>query len=264
MSDREKANLLGAVRIVHLEAAELSVEPGGRIEGPRVPSRTVIYNGDGNIVKEAVYSVDGNPSQVTFIRYNVGGRRKEEACYKADGGLVSRTDYEYDEEGRETGATRLLTHGLVTRLKGVPAYDGRGHKIEESWHYEDGSPHHKYVFTYGDDGGLAEQAVYTYADDGALEEKRVSIYGEAGHVREVVSLNADGQVLEGKYTYDYDERGNETEAVSYTPDGSPFRKSVFSYELDSVGNWIKQIERRHIIATGLETILVAHRILAYQ
>jgi len=263
LNDWTKGALLGKVKSSHAEIATLSNNAGQWIEESRVPIMTITYNEEGDVVKEVLYALDGNVSQVGFTKYDTDGNRTEVVFHNPNGGLVSSLVCDYDDNGKEVGSVYTSAQGLITKQKSVPVYDQTGNKAEESWFYEDGTRSRKYIYKYDPDGRLLEQLIHKYADDGSLEEERISLYSEKGNIVETFCLDADGQLLEGQTKYEYDEQGNETEVASYNPNGDLYSTTSYSYTFDSSGNWIKRTENFKTKLSGFETKSITYRTLTY-
>ncbi len=53
------------------------------------------------------------------------------------------------------------------------------------------------------------------------------------------SYNSDGALASWNVTA-YDDKGNEIESVSKKANGSVVNKSIYSYEFDFAGNWVRR------------------------
>src|SRR3954447_11119797 len=103
VTDRDKDRLIGAVRMIHTESFSLPVEAGAEVEESFLPVHTAIYDEVGNKIKEAFYTLDGEPSEVQLFKYDPDGRIVETSRHKASGGLLNYTTYAYDKDGKEIG-----------------------------------------------------------------------------------------------------------------------------------------------------------------
>jgi periplasmic protein TonB len=75
-----------------------------------------------------------------------------------------------------------------------------------------------------------------------------------------------GGTLTGKEVYKYDDRGNMVEMTLHNEDGSLQAKETYSYEFDSVGNWVKMTTSVAVIEGGkltFEPTEVTYRTIAY-
>jgi hypothetical protein len=129
-------------------------------------------------------------------------------------------------------------------------------RIEKPVYWQGGIP------PFWKHGALIYTDVYTYDNESRRSEHL--LYNADGVVesRSIVMFGADGRLAETK-TYDpvdvladwirtkYDERGNEIESAHFKEDGtlvevqrgacSHLNRSVFTYEFDSVGNWVERV-----------------------
>ncbi len=75
-----------------------------------------------------------------------------------------------------------------------------------------------------------------------------------------------GAALTGKEVYKYDDKGNIVEMTLLNSDGSLLSKEVYSYELDSFGNWTKMTTSVALIEGGklsYEPTEVTYRMISY-
>jgi TonB family protein len=75
-----------------------------------------------------------------------------------------------------------------------------------------------------------------------------------------------GAALTGKEVYKYDDKGNIVEMTLLNADGSLLSKEVYSYELDSFGNWTKMTTSVAVIEGGklsYEPTEVTYRMISY-
>lgn len=69
-SQREQDGLVGPVRTVRIERAQLLNEAGKYIEGPRDLSETMIYDADGRLLESADYLPGGAPDTKSTYKYD--------------------------------------------------------------------------------------------------------------------------------------------------------------------------------------------------
>ena len=76
------------------------------------------------------------------------------------------------------------------------------------------------------------------------EPKRVLLETAEYDVKGVKTQNQyfpiSGATLTGREVYKYDDKGNISEMTLVNNDGSLLSKEVYKYELDTIGNWVKQ------------------------
>jgi YD repeat-containing protein len=70
----------------------------------------------------------------------------------------------------------------------------------------------------------------------------------------------------GQETYEYDEQGHLTGSTVHDEHGVVLRRSVYSYEFDQAGNWVKMTTSIEVTESGqkrLEPVEVTYRTIAY-
>ena len=241
-TDRERENLLGAVRSVRSQLTD--------------------YIGE-NLVGE------GRTKQLDMVFYDANGNEVERTIYDDYGFLVGKELRTYEASGNLIKSVLSDDKGMVMERK-VYAYEHD--KLTEIVSY-DGKDNIslKQANTYLKNGRLGEQ---TYYDSKQAAGKTVYKYDEKGNLSEVTFYLANGSKAVApigpclgahRVTYSYDDKGRPMKVVAYEPTGEPkkswqysytpqgqivedIRESewsrmifVYTYEYDSRGNWIKQI-----------------------
>ncbi len=258
-----KHRLKGRVRSTHSEVANLAYDAGRWREDKRRALNTVLFNEEGYVTRELLYDLSGCLSQVGSKKYDAFGNKKETVFQNPKGGLLSSLVYKCDEAGKLLECVHTLAHGLIIKQRCQPVYDRAGKKIEASWFFDDGTPSRKYVYRYRVTGQLAQQVLYTYDDDGAIEEKWNTVYDEQGHVVETAGFDPEGRTIAGPTWYRYDDNGNEIEAATRDLRGDLYSSTIYSYDLDLQGNWIKRLEVFRTAQSGFETRVLTYRMLDY-
>jgi len=181
--------------------------------------------------------------------YNGDGALIEVALHSPKGDVGSKHVYTYDEKGNRLSDTYYYYYGpklTDSTEKTLFTYDEKGNKIEEAYHNGDGTKAvhpilkvHKIVFTYNDKGKVITQSLY-------------NIKG---------SLITKGQ-------FSYDTYGNLIEQSGYHKDVNNGKPSTYryTYEFDSMGNWIKQVKKKGITNSSKsisEPEEVIYRVISY-
>lgn len=244
--DREKENLLGAVRSVR---SQMTDYVGGNLqeEGRTKQLDMVIYDTKGNEVERTIYDDYGFLVGKEVHTHDASGNLIESVLSDDKGAAMERRVYTYD-------------NGKLIQLV---SYDGKDNAVL------------KQVNSYGENGRLREE---TYYDPKKAAGKTVYKYDEKGNVSEVAFYLANGSKAVApigpclgahRVIYSYDVTGKPIKVVAYEPDGE-LKKSwqysynpkgqiaediredawsrttfVYAYEYDSRGNWIKQIATVH-------------------
>lgn len=244
-SEKEQERLLGPVKTVLIEIANITEQSGKWIEGPRIPWTSTTYDPKGNRIEEnqlyedielnfkSVFSYDPPGVLKEGIEYDYQGtvmfkwvyahdpgqKKIEEIRYEPNGAVFSKSSYHYDEAGNLVEETRLHSHS-ANDLKWAYLYDEAGRKIEESF----------YV------------------------------------VRAQGLLNKAESTLDSKLVYAYDAKGNLIEEARYDGAGAVKSKKSYRYEFDAAGNWISQTAREWVTRSGkvsLEPTEVTYRAMTY-
>jgi periplasmic protein TonB len=102
--------------------------------------------------------------------------------------------------------------------------------------------------------------------EGARVVLETTTYDNKGNKVDNAYFLAAGGTLTGKETYKYDDKGNMIEMTLLNEDGSLLSKESYSYEFDSVGNWVKMTTSVAVIEGGkltFEPSEVTYRTIAY-
>ena len=187
--------LVGAVRTVRTETANVLKKDGHYVEEPRILSMIISLNEDGNRTELGLYDEKG--SLVRRIVSKFEGSKQVEFL-------------NYD------GAGRMW-------LRGVDHYDSEGRSKEQAIYNGDGSLRSKTTFTRNDLGQLMQRAEYDAK--GTLLDKFTNTFNAAGELKMVErsSHRADGS-LSSRELHNLTEKRSET--VSYNPDGSLAGRSI--------------------------------------
>ncbi len=159
--------------------------------------------------------------------------------------LISRTIYQYDEQGNLIREITEYCDNTETFIREYQ-YDGQRNLIQEAC-YVDGRlwslAEHQYdvngnrISTHGRGGAWIE---YQYNDQG---------------VRSIKYDESDGHVI---YELLYDQHGNLTRRIEYNDDGSIFTIDSAEYQYDAHGNLIRETQyndrHRDYIYTGEDRI----------
>jgi ankyrin repeat protein len=258
-SQRDEVGLVGPVRTVRVYRADVLVQDGKRVEGPRTLSETMVFDAVGRLLESADYLPGGATDTKSTWKYDDAGREVEHCSYVHDD-LVDRYVSTYDEKGRirerltyghsgkldrkevyqfsSTGRQARVTEykqGDVTGT-GDETYDEQGRLLERSGRREPSNPE-KYVYTY-DAAGNKTSEVHQYTSKGGRHEsKSVYFFGEDGRLREE-AVYQDG-ALSGRETYQYDARRNRIRIVTHKANGEIREALSVAYEYAADGNWSK-------------------------
>lgn len=267
--------LIGPVRTVRTETANMFEKDGHYVEGPRILNMTVSFDEDGRRPELCLYDEMGSLSRRIVIRFERGkqveylnydgagkmwlrgvshydakGRSDEQATYNGDGSLRSKTTVTYNDLGQ-----------LIERAE----YDARGTLLDKLSNTFNGAGVLKAVerSSYRPDGSLSlrestnptEMRVesVTYNRDGSLAGRSIRVN------QEITEYAADGSL---KKTTLITSTGRLPEESTYGPDGTIRKESQLPDEIDAHGNWIKQTKWVSD-SQGSRPVKVTYRVITY-
>jgi periplasmic protein TonB len=102
--------------------------------------------------------------------------------------------------------------------------------------------------------------------EGARQVLETTTYDQKGNRIDNAYFLAAGGSLTGKEVYKYDERGNIVEMTLHNDDGTLLAKEIYTYEFDSVGNWVKMTTSVAVMEGGkvsFEPSEVTYRMISY-
>ena len=247
-SDRQHDGLLGTVRSVRVESAELAKKSGKLVERRRVLNSTVTYDESGNILEDVIYDADGNPSQRRVYSPSANGSRN--VTEQIMGGFITTKEPPKEVTSRKGGQPsavkaddQIWNQQSVSLSKNVYKYkyDDRGNRVEEGWYSEQGALLYRIVYIYGDKGNITEE---THYNRDSLNRKITYIYLNGNVIEEVRESRVESS------------GGSYIDKQSYK----------YSYEYDTTGNWIK----RTVLSVGskkgkvtYEPYSVDYRVITY-
>src|SRR5687767_13374683 len=139
-NDWSRHQLRGRVRYAHSEVVDLSHKAHQWVEEDRRPLNTMAFNENGYVVKELIYDLHGDVSQIGFTKYDAHGNKKESLFKNPRGGLVRSLVCEHDAAGKLVECVYTQADGLIIKQRCRPVYNEAGNKVEEAWFFDDGTP----------------------------------------------------------------------------------------------------------------------------
>ena len=267
--------LLGPVRTVRTEVAQLSKKDGGYADGQRVLSMTVSFNEDGNRTELGLYDEKGSLVRRIVSRFE-GRKIVEYLNYDGAGKMWLRGVNLYDAEGRVREKATYQGDGSL-RSKTILKRNARGLVEEMAEQDAKGTVIDKISNTFDDAGALKTSERSMYRADGSLSLRELQNVPEKRS--ETVNYNADGSVAgkrvraneeiseyapDGslkKITY-LTNGGRLAEETAYNPDGTTKKDSEIPDEVDAHGNWTKQT-RWVSDSQGTRPVAVTYRVITY-
>jgi len=240
--DREKENLLGAVRSVRSQMADY-IDGKLQEKGRTKQLDIVTYDAKGNEVERTIYDDYGFLIGKEVHTHDANGNLIESVLSDPKGVVMERRVYAYDN-GK---VTEVVSYGEKHNvgLKQVNSYGEHG-RLREEIYYDSKKAIGKTVYKYDEKGNISEVAFYLANDSKAvapigpcLGAHRVTYaYDEKGKPIKVVAYEPNGE-LKKSWRYSYNLKGQIAEDIRE----SAWSRTtfVYTYEYDSHGNWIKQI-----------------------
>lgn len=240
--DREKENLLGAVRSVRSQMTDYIDEKLQEKERTKQLD-IVTYDTKGNEVERTIYDDYGFLVGKEVHTHDANGNLIESVLSDPKGVVMERRVYVYDM-GKLTQTVSYDGKGNVG-LKQVNSYGENG-RLREETYYDPKKAVGKTIYKFDGKGNVSEVAFYLANGSKAvapigpcLGAHRVTYsYDEKGRPIKVAAYEPDGE-LKKSWQYSYNPRGQVTEDIRE----SAWSRTtfVYTYEYDSYGNWIKQI-----------------------
>lgn len=195
-TDREFDGLKGRVKTVTVEEARYDLVGGETVERPRVPSRTVSYDADGNWTQWKDYDDKGRLMRSLVFSF-IGRDRvalAEHVERPPDALVVMRP---------ARRGPRRPDWRYSYKFKYVYGRDGK--RLGQTWYFNDGRPHLRQVYSYGP----GRRVMTLYDERGRLNDRQESKLDERGNEVEVLLRDT----VSDKHVYKYlefDAQGNWT------------------------------------------------------
>lgn len=168
---------------------------------------TCMYDSVRKHSQTTIYDASGERIRTLYCTFDDHWKSLEATAYM-DTLLYSKITWKYNPQGQliET----ILYTGSKQVNKTVYSYDSKGNQIQEITYDHLGQMQTAINRNFDDQGNMTEEAHYT------------------------------GNKLQQKSKLEYDTNGNVTQEMIHNSDGTTIRKS-YTYELDSIGNWVEKI-----------------------
>ncbi|MFQ5950254.1 MAG: hypothetical protein ACE5J1_06170 [Nitrospiria bacterium] len=243
-TDKEKERLLGPVKTVLIEMAEMSEKDGKWVAGTRMPWTSTTYDSQGRRIEEdQLYNDEPLNFKSVFI-YDANGRLKEGVEYDYQGVIAFTWSYIHETETKMIEERYRPDGSLFS--KSIYLYDPEGNLIEETRSHTQTANGFKWVYRYDKAGKKVEESFYLIRSKGLP--------------------NQTGTSLNYRSVYSYDDKGRLTEETQYDPAGGVKSEQKFRYEYDDEGNWTSQTAWQRGDSDGraaFEPIDVTYRTITY-
>ena len=268
-SDREQNGLMGPVRRVIMEFGIW--KSGKRLNGTNASMSTQTYDTNGNQIKDESNSFIVGTANIfwkskSVHNYDTEGRTKETIFYTQDRAdlnkwvIMSKSLITYNNDNNISKIESFGKNGSLDK-KSVYTYDNGGNPIQFTIYNSNGSILIESNYTY-DSKGTATHTSIAYKNDGSINFRSVNKTDDKGNVIEGLTFEPDGSIKE-KRVYIRDSNGKRTEQTVYDADGLSLEKETYSYEYDSIGNWIKETISSWDRKSGQERQIIRTRTIEY-
>lgn len=240
-TDREKANLLGKVKIIRSEMVSYL---GGKLQenGQTKKLDAVTYDVNGNEAERIIYDDYGFLVGKEVRTFDAKSNLAESILSDEKGVVIERRVYTF-EDSKLVQTISYDAKGNVV-LKQVYSYDANK-RLKEETYFNSKIAVGKTVYKYNEKGDVSEVAFYLADGSKAVApigpclgaHKIIYIYGNNNKPSKVVAYEPDGEVKKS-WQYSYNSKGLLVEDTRESAWSN--LKFVYAYEYDSQGNWIKQ------------------------
>jgi hypothetical protein len=223
-SDLDRFELLGPVKTVVTKHPQLQT--------------THQFDRNGLLISLELFANRETQTARYLFVHDTEGRITEEQTLDPNGAIAQKILFRHvlDQRGRQTAMVASTETGMFTHAE-FSTYDRRGFLAEELYIANHGASE-KSLFDVRHN--LVYHARYY---QGKLTQEATHHYGPLGRLRESRYYGPDGDMIR-KDLYRYNEGGQLLEQQSEFYRQTHRRKSVATYDLDHVGNWIKETIHR--------------------
>lgn len=232
-NDLERHRLKGKVKSVMETSMIISQTGDATAAGQVTYKKLALYNPDGFMTHATFYLAGGDFSFIEY-HFDTAGNQTGFQEYTNDGTLWSDVTYKLDEHG-------LHTEAVYDWLE-KKGYDELREKTDQLYEVLDRNPWDRVIYTYDYRGFPLEEKYLRESDD--LLFKFSYRYDIRENKVFMTYYNYKGRTTwETKYKYD---RKDELTGSNVFKSNRIAAESVYSYQYDAQGNWIKRTEQRKI------------------
>ncbi len=219
-TDAARERLQGPVKNVHVEIAKITRKDGIWIEEiPPMPWLSTTYDQEGHLVKEVQIYTHQALDFTSVFKRNATAQLTEGAEYDAKNKLAFSWTYSHDTVTGVMEEQRFSPEGTFFAST-TYRYDVSGNLMEENRFLPHTKNSFRWVYKYDPQGKPIEEAHYMIRSGFTPEQVVKSL-----NSRKVFLYNRDGLL---------------SEETQYDGQGNVMLERRYQYELDRVGNWIKQ------------------------
>ncbi len=207
----KEMNLTGKVKSVD-QITYVGIKKNGIIKkGVLKEEYSVLFNSNGNKIKEIWKNSDKSIKSKVLYKYNGFQENVEQLFYDRDDSLNIKIVYKYNKKCSPIFLTVYNNDHKIL---------GKG----------------KYI--YNDKGNLIRFS--SYDTNGTVTMKETYKYDSLGYIKSKESFAVGDDSV--KYEYKRDLKGNPVNIQIFNKHGNYIDIKIFAYKFDSNGNWVKRIE----------------------
>ena len=258
LSDLKGEDLLGAVHMVKEERIFFVKTGETWRELPRVIVSTTTYNLKGMTIESNLYKTDDSLASKVIFEYDEKGNRIAVKMYNPDGSLNRTEVYTNNERGNPTQIQLIKTDGTLINDATI-RYNDKGKRVKSFHTTPEINPEVKTKNIYDERGRVKE---IHHIKAGVLDHKDVISYNDRGIRNELASYNAEGNLL-FKDTWIFDDSRKLLEHSHESADGYVRDITVYSYQIDSQGNWLECVVEAKNKSGEIIFKQIRHRTIVY-
>jgi hypothetical protein len=182
----------------------------------------------------------------------------------------------YTPDGNMTREVNYDSHGLHNTVSTTSNtsfwYDAKGNRTDSVYFEQFGNQLFRFIrwrFKLDADDNRTEESAYSREADGPIEgeiliERYVHTYDNQN--KRKTTEHFYHEVFDYKLVYTYDSTGNVNEQSWYSQDGHLRLKESYTYEFDSIGNWVRKLTQREKTKhdkVNFEPVSVTYRAIVY-
>lgn len=218
-TDRIRARLMGPVKKVLVEIAQIKVIGGRPIEAPRIPWTSTTYDRNGNRIEEDQLYNSVSLNFKSVFTHDASENLQEGVEYDAGGTVVFKWTYTHTPAENKIEERRSHPNGTLFSTT-TYFYDVEGNLIEEKHFPPHTKNHFRWIFRYDKEGRKQEELYYL--------------------IRPGERSNQAKEILNFRSDFSYDRQGNLIQEVRRDGAGKLEWDKHYEYQYDNKGNWISQ------------------------
>lgn len=264
-SAREQQCLRGPVWSVSTHVVAIGVRGGELNEGARRPSAldpAMVFTPAGYLAEQTDHGQTGELKEQRMYAYDRAGRLQEVFAFGPDGAMRGGSKFAYDARGRRTQEQRYGADGAPSATVSL-TYDVLNRLVEETVTNPNGGRVLQWAYAYNEQGYRIREAVST-ASRARTRDPASKLYTYANGPLPSGErfFNVAGTLLV-RVAYGYDLRGNIIEARRYDGNDFPLGVTLYEYEYDAQGNWIKRRRLHEYSDNKARPVEIAYRTISY-